>query len=66
MKNATKHADDLRTLAGALRPGSLRRRMLDLLDGSEVDATADRAERLASKGRFPQPDSNRPYPWPPI
>ena len=58
--------DDLRALAGSLRAGSLRRTMLELLDRPEVDATADRAERLASKGRFPEPGSGRPYPWPPI
>jgi hypothetical protein len=58
--------DDLRELAASLRGGPLRGSMLDLLDGDEVDATAARADHLASKGRFPEPGSDRPYPWPPI
>jgi hypothetical protein len=58
--------EELRSLAAALRRGSLRGAMLELLDDAEIDATAARAERLAAAARFPEPGSARPYPWPPI
>lgn len=57
---------DVRRVAGELRSGPLREAMLDLLDETEVDATAARAERLASVGRFPEPGPGRPFPWPPV
>ncbi len=56
----------LREVAQELREGDLRRSMLPLLSGSEVDAAARRAERLARVGRYPRPTGPRPYPWPPI
>jgi hypothetical protein len=53
-------------LAGELRTGPLRRRLLDLLSEDEVDATADRAEALRSAGVFPPPGPGRSVPWPAI
>jgi uncharacterized repeat protein (TIGR03843 family) len=35
-----------------------------LLEPDEVDALIRRARRLVSKGRYPDPRSERPYPWP--
>jgi hypothetical protein len=40
--------------------------MTALLDRAEVDAAADRAEDLVRSKRFPEPDSERPFPWPPV
>jgi uncharacterized repeat protein (TIGR03843 family) len=53
-------------LAEDLRAGEARGRLLELLTPLEVDRTADRAERLATSGRFPHPRGERPYPWPPV
>jgi uncharacterized repeat protein (TIGR03843 family) len=58
--------DDVRRVAGALRSGAVRDTMTALLDRSEVDAAADRAEDLVRSKRFPEPGSERPYPWPPV
>ncbi|MFN2589864.1 MAG: SCO1664 family protein [Actinomycetota bacterium] len=57
---------DVSRVAAALRAGPLREDMLMLLSADEVDATADRAERLVSSGCFPAPSGRRPYPWPPV
>ena len=57
---------DVRRLAEGLRWGPLREEMLGLLSAGEIDATADRARRLAASGRFPQPGARRAYPWPPL
>jgi uncharacterized repeat protein (TIGR03843 family) len=59
-------AGDLRRVAADLRSGPLREAMAALLSETEVDATARRAERLARVGRYPVPNSRRPYPWPPV
>ena len=53
-------------MAGALRSGPVRDTMTALLDRAEVDAAAERAEDLARTGRFPEPGSERPFPWPPV
>jgi uncharacterized repeat protein (TIGR03843 family) len=58
--------EDLGRIAGELRRGPLRRRMLDLLAEDEVDATADRADALRSAGVYPSPGSGRSVPWPAI
>jgi hypothetical protein len=58
--------DDLGRIAGELRRGPLRRRMLDLLAEDEVEATADRAVALRSAGVFPSPGPGRSVPWPAI
>jgi hypothetical protein len=57
---------DVRRVAGDLRSGALRTTMAPLLSPAEVEATARRAEALAESRRFPQPDSERPFPWPPV
>ena len=57
---------DVRRAASDLRSGTLREEMLGLLSPSEVQATAERAERLAATGRFPLPGPRRAYPWPPL
>jgi uncharacterized repeat protein (TIGR03843 family) len=58
--------DDVRRVAGGLRSGAVRDRMARLLDLAEVDAAADRAEDLVRSKRFPEPASERPFPWPPV
>jgi len=58
--------DDVRRVAGALRSGAARDTMTELLDVAEVDAAADRADDLVRSKRFPEPDSERPFPWPPV
>lgn len=58
--------DDLGRIAGELRGGPLRRRMLELLAADEVEATADRADELRSAGVFPSPGPGRSVPWPAI
>jgi hypothetical protein len=58
---------DLERVAGQLRPESpFRAELLEHLAPEEVDATADRAERLIRAGRFPHPGPERAYPWPPV
>lgn len=44
----------------------VRQVLLELLAEGEVDATAARAEVMASTETFPAPSGPRPYPWPPI
>ena len=47
--------------------GELGAELRELLTGREVRATAERAGRLLTTGRFPQPDPYRPaVPWPPF
>jgi hypothetical protein len=58
--------DGVARVAKELRSGSLREGLLELLSKPEVDATARRAERLVSTGRFPMPGTGRSYPWPPV
>jgi uncharacterized repeat protein (TIGR03843 family) len=59
-------AADVARVAGELRSGPLRERLLTLLTEQEVDATAARASRLAQTATFPKPVGDRPYPWPPV
>jgi uncharacterized repeat protein (TIGR03843 family) len=35
-----------------------------LLSQAEIEALSSRVDRLLASGRFPAPDSHRPYPWP--
>ena len=58
--------EDIRRVAGELRSGPIEKRLRGLLAGEEVGATARRAHALAAAGRFPEPGSGRPYPWPPV
>ena len=46
--------------------GDLRPELSELLRPSEIDAIADRVRRLLAAGYFPEPDSERAYPWPPV
>jgi uncharacterized repeat protein (TIGR03843 family) len=55
---------DLEALAGEVAVGELGRRLVALLDADEVAAVARRAAALARTGRLPNPDGDRPYPWP--
>jgi hypothetical protein len=58
--------EDVRRVAGELRSGALRDAMSSLLSRAEVDAAAARAEAIVEAKRFPDPDSERPFPWPPV
>jgi hypothetical protein len=58
--------EDVRRVAGELRSGALRDSMSSLLSRAEVDAAAARAETIVETKRFPEPDSERPFPWPPV
>jgi hypothetical protein len=60
--------DDMAGLGVELSTASPTRLALDaLLAAAEVDATAERLERLLTSGRFPEPEPGvRPIPWPPI
>jgi uncharacterized repeat protein (TIGR03843 family) len=57
---------DLERVGAELRSGPLRIELLELLAPAEVDAAAQRVEELTRSGRFPQPGSERAYPWPPV
>jgi hypothetical protein len=61
-------SDDLARLGAKLATTSTTRLALEaLLAPAEVDATAERLERLVASGRFPEPEPGvRPIPWPPI
>lgn len=58
--------DDLGRLAGELADGSLRAELEHLLSGPEIGAMRRRLQNLLSEGVFPEPSSDRPYPWPPL
>jgi hypothetical protein len=59
-------SEDLRSIAGDLRSGPLRDRMIQVLTGDEVDATADRADDLIRTGTLPHPGPGRSHPWPAV
>ncbi len=61
-----KYLKDMGRVATELRSGPLRDSLQGLLSKREIDATARRAEALASAGRFPHPGHGRAYPWPPV
>ncbi len=45
----------------------LNRELREYLSQAEIDAIANRTQRLLESGRFPDPHpSRRPYPWPPV
>jgi uncharacterized repeat protein (TIGR03843 family) len=60
--------DDLVRFGGDLATGAPTRGALaDLLAPVEIDATAERVDRLVASARFPEPEPGvRPIPWPPI
>jgi len=60
---AKRLLDDLRGLATALE-GELGERLVGILVPAEIEALAERTERLTQRGRYPQPAGRRPYPWP--
>jgi hypothetical protein len=37
-----------------------------LLDADEIQALRRRLDRLIARKKFPQPGSERHYPWPPV
>jgi hypothetical protein len=57
---------DIRRIAGELRTGGLRERLDGLLLPEEIDAAADRAEKLVRAGTFPHPGPGRSRPWPAV
>ena len=58
----------LRSLADAVADPAdpLRREIGNLLGRAEIEAMADRIERIVHDRVFPEPGDHRPYPWPPI
>jgi hypothetical protein len=58
--------EDVVRVARELRGGALGTELGRLLSPAEVEATARRAERLATYGRYPTPGLDRAYPWPPV
>ncbi|MCX6015324.1 MAG: hypothetical protein NT020_07035 [Chloroflexales bacterium] len=58
---------DLATLRGRIHRREHSLSLLDtLLSPEEIQALQRRVERLLSKGKYPQPSSERSYPWPPV
>ncbi len=61
---------DLSRLVEQLKSGSDAEALASLaayLSSTEINALLQRAERLISAGRYPNPDPDRrPYPWPPV
>jgi uncharacterized repeat protein (TIGR03843 family) len=57
---------DLRRLGERLDAGPVRERLDGLLARSEVEATRRRLDALIREGRYPEPGTDRPYPWPPV
>jgi hypothetical protein len=59
--------EDLGRLAGDVRAGAVRAELANLLDETELEALAERAEATAALDRLPEPGTDRrPFPWPPI
>ena len=58
--------DDLRQLHSRLGAGALPEELEHLLSRREVAALDARLGELISEARFPEPSSERPYPWPPV
>ena len=55
----------LEVLSDGLRAGGpLRGALGELLTRDEVDATATRVDALLASGVFPEPEGDRPLPWP--
>jgi uncharacterized repeat protein (TIGR03843 family) len=57
--------EDLRKLVPTLS-GDVGAALSGLLQPHEIEAMAKRAERVIAAGRFPEPASERAYPWPPV
>jgi uncharacterized repeat protein (TIGR03843 family) len=56
----------LRGLAASLEEGPDREELARLLSDLELEAMRGRLHRLIQAGRFPEPGSERSYPWPPV
>jgi hypothetical protein len=57
---------DLRGLAAKLKAPPGRDDLAELLSPREMQALRGRLDRLIRAARFPQPGSERSYPWPPV
>jgi uncharacterized repeat protein (TIGR03843 family) len=58
--------DDLRRFGERLSARALRAGLGELLSERELDAMDARLAALIAAGSFPEPGSDRPYPWPPV
>jgi len=58
--------EDLRGLARKLDARPDGEELGGLLSAREIEATRGRLDRLIQAGRFPEPGSERSYPWPPV
>ena len=58
--------DDLRRLGEQLSAPALRGALGELLSERELEAMDARLVALIAAGCFPEPGSDRPYPWPPV
>ena len=57
--------DAMKRAADALQIGGpLHGRLEPLLSAAEISVTRDRAQALVVAGRFPEPATDYPYPWP--
>jgi hypothetical protein len=57
---------DLDRLRGRLDVGDLRKHLIPLLGAGEIEAIDRRIGALLESRRFPEPEGERPYPWPAI
>jgi uncharacterized repeat protein (TIGR03843 family) len=58
--------DDLRGFGERLSAQALRGALGELLSERELEAMDARLAALIAAGSFPEPGSDRPYPWPPV
>jgi hypothetical protein len=58
--------DDLCRFSERLSAQTLRGALGELLSERELDAMDARLAALIAAGSFPEPGSDRPYPWPPV
>jgi uncharacterized repeat protein (TIGR03843 family) len=58
--------DDLRRFGERLSARALRGALGELLSERELEAMDARLVALIAAGCFPEPGSDRPYPWPPV
>jgi hypothetical protein len=58
--------EDLHRLRPRLAAGPARQELERLLSDRELGALVDRLDDLVAGATFPEPGSDRPYPWPPV
>ena len=58
--------EDLRHLEERISEPDLRGALGELLSGREIVAMQMRLAELIAAARFPEPGTDRPYPWPPV